>query len=538
MARALSFFSCLIMLVLTACSGGSASPPVPAPVTATEPSDEGLPRPTLRLLVITDLEGYLEPCGCQRRPLGGIDRLATELTRARADGVPTLFLHSGDLFFDGLEHGVRGADASAQEVWKAETIVQVFSGLGLAAATAGPLDAQQGVETLRRLAGTAPFPLLAAGVTFGGASLHAEPVVREVGGLKIGLFGVSELEGPNGAVPEGLLATQDVRTAARAEAERLRAAGAELVIGLARASRRSARAIAMGTPGVDFLVEGGLAEGDVIVPTRSGDAVLLHAARQGHGLLIVDVYRRGTGAYTDVGAWTRTRERARLAESVTALRARITEWERGGQARADIDSQRARLADMERERAALAARPVVRGNAFAARFVELDADVPRDPATRALLDGYNERVNEHNRTAFADLLPRPAERGKPRYVGVHACQGCHGPEYEWWRTTPHGHAYATLTQVHREFNLSCVGCHVTGYNQPGGSTVTHNTGLVDVGCESCHGPGSAHADDPAVLMERVDVPSSVCLGCHTPEHSDHFEYTEYRRQLIAPGHGQ
>jgi len=144
---------CLLLLALAGCSGcGSANHRAPVAASAPEPTDEGLPRPTLRLLVVTDMEGYLEPCGCQRRPLGGIDKLATELARARADGVPSLFLHAGDLLFDGLDHSVRGADASAQEVWKAETLVEVLGRLELAAATAGPLEARQGIDTLQRLA--------------------------------------------------------------------------------------------------------------------------------------------------------------------------------------------------------------------------------------------------------------------------------------------------------------------------------------------------------------------------------------------------
>ena len=54
------------------------------------------------------------------------------------------------------------------------------------------------------------------------------------------------------------------------------------------------------------------------------------------------------------------------------------------------------------------------------------------------------------------------------------CQGCHQQAYTWWRGTPHGRAYETLTSRHKEFHLECVGCHVTGYELPGGSTVTHN----------------------------------------------------------------
>jgi hypothetical protein len=104
----------------------------------------------------------------------------------------------------------------------------------------------------------------------------------------------------------------------------------------------------------------------------------------------------------------------------------------------------------------------------------------------------------------------------------------------------HGHAYRTLEEVHKEFNLGCVGCHVTGYNRPGGSTVAHVDALKDVGCESCHGPGSQHVADPgtAAVEVRLDPPEEVCTGCHNPEHSDRFHYPTYRRMMIAPGHGQ
>ena len=120
------------------------------------------------------------------------------------------------------------------------------------------------------------------------------------------------------------------------------------------------------------------------------------------------------------------------------------------------------------------------------------------------------------------------------------CGGeCHAEELVWWRTTLHGHAYRTLQDRHKEYNLSCVGCHVTGYNQPGGSTVAHVGPLADVGCENCHGPGSQHVESPtaAAVDVRLDATEDVCLRCHTPEHSDHFDYTIYRRMMITPVHG-
>jgi hypothetical protein len=97
-----------------------------------------------------------------------------------------------------------------------------------------------------------------------------------------------------------------------------------------------------------------------------------------------------------------------------------------------------------------------------------------------------------------------------------------------------------LVKVDKQFSLSCVSCHVTGYGKPSGATVTHNEGLVDVGCESCHGPGSFHVQDrdaDEAKNVKLDVPESLCVQCHNEEHSDQFAYEKYKAKLMAPGHG-
>jgi hypothetical protein len=157
------------------------------------------------------------------------------------------------------------------------------------------------------------------------------------------------------------------------------------------------------------------------------------------------------------------------------------------------------------------------------------------------LERFDRRVNDHNREVFAGVLPPPAPPGQPTYVGSAACGRCHAAAYAWWQGHPHGRAYQTLVDRHKEFHLDCVGCHVTGYERPGGSNVTHNLegALTNVGCENCHGPGSQHVADPTAEPRAVqrDTPESTCVGCHNHEHSDRFDYEVYRRRLMAPGHG-
>ncbi len=536
----------LVLLTSTAgsCSQEARHDTTPQPVVIAAAE---LPRPDLRLLVVTDLDGYLEPCGCTSRPLGGIDSMAARVAAVREDGAPTLFVASGDLFFHGAPHGVDAERASQQEIWRAETLTRILGRLGLAAAAPGPLDFAFGTDTFERLAREAPFPLLAAGVELARAEgEEAEPALvastmQRVGGVQVGILGVSDLRGADGALPDRVRETAELRDAAREAVRSLRERGAQLVVALVRGDRRTSRRIATGVDGIDFVVQGGLDDAEPSPPATTEGAVLVHAARQGHGVTVVDLWRRGDGGWTDASVWTREAQREHLDERIAALRAQIAEWERDSSAsRADVARQRARLERLEEELAGLARAPRTEGNVLSARWEELGPEAERDSAVGALVDAYDRRVNEHNERAFADWTPEPPAEGQPHYVGSQTCAGCHGAAVRWWRTTPHGRAYATLADQNKNFNLSCVGCHVTGYLRPGGSTVTHVENLQNVGCESCHGPGSQHVaapEDATVNVVRSPA-ESTCRGCHEPEHSDRFHFETYRSLLIAPGHGR
>ena len=58
-----------------------------------------------------------------------------------------------------------------------------------------------------------------------------------------------------------------------------------------------------------------------------------------------------------------------------------------------------------------------------------------------------------------------------------------------------------------------------------------NQSLQAVQCEQCHGPGSLHVEDPSTDNIRLEAPSDLCLGCHTAEHSDTFDYEPYLRDV-------
>jgi hypothetical protein len=148
-----------------------------------------------------------------------------------------------------------------------------------------------------------------------------------------------------------------------------------------------------------------------------------------------------------------------------------------------------------------------------------------------------------------------------RYAGAVACGGCHAAALAFWRTTAHARALDTLKKVKRDRDPTCVGCHVTGYLRPGGTGDIRlaTARLRDVGCEACHGPGVDHVAEGDHVAEedgkpaRVasakpatapmggmprQVPSSVCLGCHTPDQTNgDFDYPRFLKAILGPGHG-
>ncbi len=141
---------------------------------------------------------------------------------------------------------------------------------------------------------------------------------------------------------------------------------------------------------------------------------------------------------------------------------------------------------------------------------------------------------------------------KYEYVGSKKCKMCHVKLYKSWAKTKMGKAFDILKPGHskeakEKFNIdvdkdytsdaTCLKCHTVGYDEPGGyqtpdpedkKAVRKAKALQGVGCESCHGPGSAYIDVfkdilmskrkykveelYAVGLRKVD--ESGCITCH------------------------
>ena len=142
---------------------------------------------------------------------------------------------------------------------------------------------------------------------------------------------------------------------------------------------------------------------------------------------------------------------------------------------------------------------------------------------------------------------------KVPYIGTAACGKCHPIDLQALRDSRHTRAVNLLAAPAPSLSRvpahkhgvtgidkpECLRCHTTGFGQPGGFPAAAPAGaarhaMAGVGCEACHGPGKAHADDPkkpgaiAKLGGTCDACSilPICRQCHDDKNSPRFNYTE------------
>jgi hypothetical protein len=360
--------------------------------------------------------------------------------------------------------------------------------------------------------------------------------------------------------------------AARAAVTALRARGAELVIALLHLpTEADSRKLLGAVPGIDWAVLGHVGSRfETAQPVGdAGTTRLLAAMSEGKELGRADLHVVGQAAAKDLSFVDRG-ARAELAAILADHRRQLAEYDHplgnvDPQSLRDYhDARKRQIGDaIAREQTALAKLPAaIGGSWFENRLIPLDATTPDQPGVAVLVDAYNQesahRASAGRPAGFTgDEPPAPPSPPDPAkgYTGTAACGACHAPALAFWQATKHARALAALTRIGRDRDVSCVGCHVTGYRQPGGPTAlaVARDRFANVGCEACHGPGRAHADakaQPSSLPASQPasgpaqgalgpVAEATCRGCHTVDRTNgEFDYARSAAGILGPGHGK
>ncbi|MFM2151842.1 MAG: hypothetical protein RL199_277 [Pseudomonadota bacterium] len=479
------------------------------------------PAQPFSVVVTAGLVGHLEPCGCSRDQKGGVARAAAAVEALRQEGRAVLLVDGGDRFFP---EAAAPSDplVAARRTLEASTMAAVTRAMKYDALVVGDRDANQ-------LASIAPLltqPLVDTGA---GSPQTKQWSMHTVAGRRVALVAASSAETIAARVPAA------------------RHAGAELVVLVVYLPPEQAKALqpAASAAGADVVIA---TRADVPETHESGSfdgpAPMFAVAARGQELLRLDFLLdapAGTPLVRVVGRGEREADLSALQQRIDLLRGEVRSLNPLSEA-AKLRTDK--LLELERRKSALAAAPPpsmpAGKRSFAHAFVAMTPGVAADEPVQKQVDAFHADAGRKAVAYLAEhprACPRPVE-GRPSFAGQASCVDCHEEAAAHWKTTPHARAYESLVKRGREHDVACIGCHVVGYEQPGGAcSIVDVKGREDVQCESCHGPGSTHAEEGTKATMTAKVPEATCRKCHDPENSPHFNDGTYRPQILGPGHG-
>ncbi|HZQ46889.1 MAG TPA: multiheme c-type cytochrome, partial [Verrucomicrobiae bacterium] len=166
----------------------------------------------------------------------------------------------------------------------------------------------------------------------------------------------------------------------------------------------------------------------------------------------------------------------------------------------------------------------------------LEDKIPEDEGIRILAGDYRDEVRgaklavDDPANLQADMVP--GVKTAAAYVGTPACVGCHPVAAKVWQNSGHAGAMEALINKKADADPNCISCHTIGFGSPSGyrrAFAGHK--LVDVGCESCHGPGSLHVEQRQnhlpVTFKFRPLGAGDCQKCHFGEFSRPFDWNQF-----------
>ncbi len=204
----------------------------------------------VRIMHTNDHHARIEPTDVSGVKSGGVARRKTLVDQIRAETPNTLLLDAGDVFQGTLYFNQ----------YRGQADLYFYNAMKYDAMAIGNHEFDQGPQTLADFIAGATFPVLSANITTDGSSPLAgkfKPwVIKEVGGEKIGIFGLTTEETPILSSPGvGVSFTSHIDAARRSVSE-LTAQGVNKIIALTHLGFDVDRAMAREVAGIDVIVGG------------------------------------------------------------------------------------------------------------------------------------------------------------------------------------------------------------------------------------------------------------------------------------------
>jgi len=513
------------------------------------------------IFMITGMKGYYAPCGCTADvKAGGLARLEGVLSQARKHHPAHLLLDGGNLLF---EEPVIPERRLEFEKSKAQLVAQAHESFGTRMTVPGPNDFAMGTTYYRDTMERVGLTPRAINMVIDGRELEGVEVV-DLAGTQVGIIPVVDPAEYEKATKEhgAALTGVDIEPFEEPLKEALKTLekkNVDVTIVVFHGKTGPAKSLLEAHEAVDFVMVG-VPERETDQVDKRGEGYTLEPFDQGRYLGILKLYAADEGNRPEPFTNARPVSKADL-EAIDKRIARVNEIINSlppalqGEEPPLLKRQREALAQLKKERKELMYMKieVPEGKpAFLWRAIRLDEGYPEDPELTRAIGGFEDAQGGGEPDEIV-----PVAKGEPFYVGSVQCASCHAEAYTLWEKTAHAKAWETLEEQNKHTNRDCIGCHVVGYEQPGGSALKNvqypasnelgmkwTKDLRDVGCETCHGPGSQHmllalkgqAPEAKKHIKR-EAPAEFCAStCHVPDHSPRFNYDTYIKEITGKGH--
>jgi len=194
-----------------------------------------------------------------------------------------LTLDAGDLFFN------QEIKADRQKIaqLKARLICRIYNQIGCDALNIGENDLAMGLEFLKNLEKTASFPFISANLTDKNNKLLFKPyIVKSIGGIKVGVFGVigddSEIRSQIEKSTQGTIVVQGMLAAAQVAVEKLKQQ-VDIIVAMTHQKVGRDWVLARRVNGIDIII-GGHGGYKLPKPYKAGSTLIMRAGDEGQYL--------------------------------------------------------------------------------------------------------------------------------------------------------------------------------------------------------------------------------------------------------------
>lgn len=515
------------------------------------------------LLYSGGLKSYFEPCGCQADMLGGLGRVTSLVKGYRQKGMRVLSADAGNLFYEKLWFG---AAKKKQGELKARMVADLFRLMGASVMGVGPYDLTLGRDELLRLVQRSGMIAVASNLVDSKTqkSIFVGHHIVTVGNQRIGFFALTESPDIPAGTPKKKKQVKEAKykaywsklhltvtpymAAAKREVATLKKKKVDRIVLLSTLGARRLEGLMNKVKGIDFAIEGSEEEA-FDPPQRAGSSFLFSTPKEGQKLGIFAMYVRDKQA-----DWAPIQTPMKRKEALAAMKKQIksyiqqaTQMRKQGKAFEPIakvyDKQakqmRGKMGALKKQ---LNAPPeLAKGrNGYVHTLLKVSSKLPDYPSAAARVERYQSDLKKVIVEALKKIKPIPKDKSGNFYVGISTCKTCHMEAYKFWQKTAHANAYETLVKRNKQFDLDCIGCHVVGWQQPGGLyDIKKPKRLADVQCENCHSRGGLHAQRGGQKsLIRGHVTAKVCTQCHKGSHHPNFKFVENVKKILGKGHGE